>query len=281
MVPNNVSDKSSEPTNTSFVASSTRPPPNVEHSTPLLHMFREELAKIRKPMEKFKVDHAWKTACEDASKTPALLGSKSAAQPKQESATAFNNELLEIVDDLMCGVYTLVNETQVRFTRLASNTERNIEPKNGSINHEVLSVILQDFRAVTQKALIECRKAIPGVARSTGQQMDITTCQVLVKSLQELSKGIDTFVTLLSATALVPQTPLCTPQKSEFPNEPLKIEIGNVRLFCYATIVTKLILTSSRSPTLLARIRFEASSFVPSASMDHSRENLLTYCLSV
>ena len=229
MVPNTVSNKSSESTNTPFIASSHQSPPKLEHSAPLLHMFRQELAKIQKPMENFKIDQAWKAACEDAFKPASSLDSTSTAQSKQDPASTFNKELVEVVDDLMCGVSTLANEAQVRFTRLVENIDKTIEPEHKPINNGVLSAILWDFRSATQKATRNCREALLGVARDDGQLMDIATCQAVVNSLQELSKGIETFATLLSAAALAPQPSPRISQKSEFPNEPLEIEIGNVR----------------------------------------------------
>ena len=229
MVPNDVSNKSFDPIKTPAAAPYTQSAPKVEQPAPLLQMFREELAKISKPMERLELNSDWKAACENAQEPGASPLSASTTQLTKDPKPDLNIELILIVEQLMKGINSLAIDAQARFTRSINDIGTTADQKNTSISKDVLAVILKEFKIVTSTALETSRAAIVGATPPLTPELDIATSQALVKSLKELSKGIDTFVTLLSAAALNPQPQQGPAPKTDFPNEPLEIEIGNVR----------------------------------------------------
>ena len=228
MVRSTAADESSEPTNTALHTSDTQALPEPEHGAPLLQMFREELAKIQKPIGKLEIDQAWKTVNYGASDSAPTLDSKSFARPKQSAAPAFHTELVELVDNFVYRVDSIVTDTQLCFTRMIDDTEKSIV-FGETINHEALFAILQDFRKRSRKAGVHFRDASSGIAETTERQIDATACQALAKSLHELSNSIDSFANLLPAVVLGSESLEFAPSKNEFPHEPLEIEIENVR----------------------------------------------------
>ena len=227
MVPNNVSSQRFRAAHPPVITPSIPPAPKIEPPAPLLQMFREELAKISKPMERLELNPTWNDVCASAQKHTSSLESASTTDSPQGPKPISHTELVQIVEQLMNGVHGLVSDAQARFTRSANEASTTTAQEKVLIKPDILAVIFEDFKGVTSEALESSRAAMTNGTAPTSQELTIITCQPLLKSLKKLSMGIDTFVTLLSA-AMLPQPPQESAPKTEFPNEPLEIEIGNV-----------------------------------------------------